>query len=553
MSEALPTVNIEKDAIHSNVPHWRWILPLAGLLMALSFPNELLPALARFVGWWPWLAGGLAWCGEHPSPVCAWVAITPLLWFAHKLPVRQALRGAFLFGIVWQLCSVTWVRLFGDGGLMFLPWVLLAGYMALLPWLAVLIARAPRLPARLFPLAFAVIWSALEWLRGQGIFGFAWTELGATQVEGPAAFVAALGGVSLLTFLMLWLVGEVIRYWRTPQSPWMLVAASLCFVLCTQLGLWQSRIAVTRWQASKSGQTVTLVQPNLLMDLSPAVFHHPPTENEAYNRLRTLIEISERDNIPDTKRLIIWPESALLNDPAGNVIGGLTNQQIISPGALQANSYILVGAPHIFWQADSPKPVFRNGAHLFAPDGQIVAEYDKIHLVPFGEYVPGRAIISKMFTVRPNDITSGPGHNTVNETGHSFGTAICFESTFSDISREYANKGARMLVVITNDAWFQRTNAVRIHFNHARFRAIETGLPVSRVASCGVSAFIAPNGQVVSGEIPIYTEGTRTAFIPDGTPGTAFTAVGWLFGPLCVLLMLLYIGMWGWQRIRANT
>lgn len=553
MSEALPMANVDKEPNHEPERRWRWVLPLAGLLLALAFPNELLPGLAHLFAWSPPVAAGLTWWGDHPSPLLAWVAIFPLLWYAHKLPVRQALRGAFLFGFVWQFCSVAWLRLFGEGVLMLLPWVLLALFMALLPWITVLIARAPRLPARLFPLVFAVIWTGLEWLRGQGMFGFAWTELGTTQVEGPLAFVAALGGVPLISFLMLWLLGEAINYWRVTQKPWLLAAAALAFLLCSQLGAWQIRMAVARWQGEKSGQTVTLVQPSLLKDLSPDVFRHPIPDVEAYRRLLTLVEMSQRDATPGQQRLIIWPESALLSDPASVVFNGITNQQIIGQTARVTDSYLLVGAPHIFWQPGSSPPIRRNGAFLFAPAGRIVAEYDKIHLVPFGEYVPGRAVISKLFTVRPNDITSGPEHKIINDTGHPFGTAICFESTFSDISREYASKGARMLVIITNDAWFQRTNAVRLHFNHARFRAIENGLPVARTASCGISAFIAPDGRILGDEIPVYATGTRTAFIPDGTPGTLFTRVGWMFGPLCALLMLLYIGVWGWQRMRGHS
>jgi len=178
-----------------------------------------------------------------------------------------------------------------------------------------------------------------------------------------------------------------------------------------------------------------------------------------------------------------------------------------------------------------------NTGFLFNPMGRIVERYDKIHLVPFGEFVPFRPLVAKYYTVRNYDLIPGAARKTLRETGVPLGVGICFESTFPAFSRQYARQGAGLLVFITNDAWFHLTAAGRQPFNHARFRALETGLPVARSASTGISGFIAPDGRILA-EIPTNREGTRTRDLPAGVPGTLNTAAGWLFGPACFILTL---------------
>jgi apolipoprotein N-acyltransferase len=178
-----------------------------------------------------------------------------------------------------------------------------------------------------------------------------------------------------------------------------------------------------------------------------------------------------------------------------------------------------------------------------------MGRYDKIHLVPFGEFVPFRPLVNALRKiglvpdVRDDDLQRGNGWHPLQFGAHRLGVGICFESTFASIARAYAAQGANYLIYITNDAWFQQTAAVRQHFNHARFRALETGLPVVRVASTGISGFIAPDGRILA-EIPTYVAGTCRMDIPEGTPGTVYTRGGWLFAPLCLLAALL-LAAWG--------
>ena len=495
------------------------VMPVAGLLLSLAFPSELLP-------------GAL---GDHPSFLLGWLAIAPLLWAVQALPPRQARWAAYLFGLGWYLGVVSWLRLFG-----YLPWALVAAYLALTPWLATVLSAWMPGRGRWTPLTFALAFTGLEWVRGQGMFGFAWAEVGASQVDGLPARIAALGGIPLITLLMLWSIGALVQRLRDRQAPrWMLPASLLALIVCLLAGSWQVHQAVTRWQHAGSGQYVSVVQPNLLRDLTPEALTVGISDEERERRLRVMLGQSydacfalaklqaanrNRPAAKDAPHLILWPESALadpLDDPTQLPARTIPDMCRIT------RSFLLTGGPNGFC----------NAAQLVTPDGALGECYAKMHLVPFGEFVPLRELVTRYYTVRPIDIQPGRSRQPLIGTGHPFGVGICFESTFAEIARESARQGAHLLVYITNDAWFHQTAAGRQHYNQARFRALETGLPVARAASTGISGFIAPDGGSRD-EIPTYQPGTRTRFIPDGTPGTLTTAIGWIFGPLCLLLAL---------------
>jgi len=502
-----------------------WLMPLGGLLLALSFPNDIIP-------------GPL---GDRPPAWLAWLALLPLMWGVLTLPAKAARRGAWLYAAAFYLGTLSWMRLFGV-----VPWVLLAGYLSLTPWLALHLAQ--RMPERrwLLPLGFALAWSGLEWLRGQGLFGFHWSEVGASQVDGFSAHLAAIGGVPLLSFLLLWVTGTVM--WQMvdrPPSRRVLVIALTVLVICLCAGEWQTHATQARWQRQPATLHLSLVQPNSLRGLTPEDLLVPNTpeeierwERKVQARVDALTTLSyqaaaarhreaQTDHEP---HLLIWPESALPDPP-------LQHFEISTLG-WRTGSEILVGAPCLDYLPNGNEECLRNAAYLMSPGGGILARYDKMHLVPFGEFVPLRSFVSKYYIVRPDDIRPGEKRATIPLGSHRVGVAICFESTFPSIAREYARLGAQALVIITNDAWFHQTCAVRQHLNHARFRAIETGLPVARVAGTGISAFIAPDGRLLDA-IPTYTAGTRTRSIPPGVPGTVYSRIGWLFGPFCLGMSLV--------------
>lgn len=474
----------------------------AGLLLSLAFPNEIIP-------------GRL---GDRPPAAFGWLALLPVMLMVLRLPSRQARWGVCCYGLGFSLGVLSWMRLFG-----YLPWVLVALYLALIPWLALVLVQRMRLPTWLAPLGLALAWTGLEWLRGLGLFGFAWGEVGMSQVEGVTAFLAALGGVPLITFLMLWVTGTVVAHVTIPATPRWLLPAALGVLGVLLLGGW---LQVRTPRATPHRVQLTVVQPNTLRGLTPAALVTPITWQEYQRRRQVLFTLSRQTSAPGTPGLTIWPESALADPPDWEV----------SEVARTANRYLLLGAPYVQYRRDTGALAARyNAVYLLDPQGAEHGRYAKMHLVPFGEFVPLRSLVARYYTVRGDDIRPGASRRTLAVADVPVGVGICFESTFSGIARAYAGQGAQLLVFVTNDAWFHRTNAVRQHFNHARFRAIETGLPVARAAGTGISGFIARDGRILA-EIPTYTSGTRTRTLATGRPGTCYTAFGWLFGPLCLLV-----------------
>lgn len=503
----------------------RWFIPpVGGFVLSLAFPNEVIP------GRW----------GDHPPALLAWLAIIPLLWIVQTYTARAARVAGYVYACVFFAAALSWMRLFGV-----LPWLMLAGALALFAWLAVWMAQRLALPPWLFPLGFALCWTGLEWLRSQSIFGFSWAEIGASQVDGVTAAMASLGSVYLISFIMLWSVGTLLRWRQVRQAPrWYLPVLAGVVALCLAGGWWQTRLTTARWLASPRTQTFALVQPSLQRGLTPEALVNAPSVEELLRREAVMCALSRQSVAqcpPVEHPLIIWAESAVGYPPY--------TTGIISMGR-ETRSHLLIGA------VSFPPPVFapRNSAYLVGPSGTDEGRYDKIHLVPFGEFVPLRKLVTRFYTVRDNDLTRGDGWKVMEVERHRFGLAICFESIFPSIARAYARQGAHYLIYITNDAWFHRTSAVRQHFNHARFRALETGLPVIRTASTGISGFIAPNGRIIS-EIPTYAAGTRTRRIAEGTAGTVYTRVGWLFAPCCCFaaLALLMLGLVISWRQRNQT
>jgi apolipoprotein N-acyltransferase len=348
---------------------------------------------------------------------------------------------------------------------------------------------------------------------------------------------------------MLWLTGAVmLRVVDRASSRLMPVAAVVALVLAAALGVWQVGQTRGRW-AAQPAMTVSVVQPSVLIGLTPEALVQGPSEGEVAEREQVLADLTRRaanaPSVPGAPHIIVWPESALER-------GSPEYRPDITRVASTPKTFLVAGGRHyVHSPASEGGFQARNGAFLFGPDGRQRDVYDKMHLVPFGEYVPLRPLVQRFFTVRSRDVVPGPTRRTLEADGRRLGVAICFESTFPAIARAYARSGAEVLVVMTNDAWFQRTSAVPQHFNHSRFRAIETGLPVARAASSGISGVIAPNGQVLA-EIPVYQRGVRTLDLREGVPGTLNTAGGWLFGPGCLLAAVVLM-VWGWRRREAST
>jgi apolipoprotein N-acyltransferase len=506
-----------------------WVILLmlvSGLVLALAFPHTL----------WP---GSLA---DRPPAWIAWLALAPLLWGVLGLPPRPALWGFWAATVLWYGLTLSWLRLFGA-----LPWLLLVASLSLTPTLAAVLVRTLPFPAWSHPWVFGILWAAGEWVRGQGLLGFAWAELGASQLDGPLAPVIAVGGLPLLTLLLLGVIGTGVQWVRRVPLPRGIGVGTLVLLVgAALLGHHAVRAAVQRWHRQARAVTVTLVQPSLQRGLSPRALRTPQSLEQMQQRQQVALTLSRaalrRHPAPSTAPpLVVWSESSLPFQPTTPEIAEFCRRDGV---------FLLLGAP--YYEAHATDGVFSyrpfNAAYLLTPGGR-QERYAKVHLVPFGEFVPLRSFVERYYTVRANDLVPGAGWRPLRSAGIPIGVGICFESTFTDIARRYAAQDCGLLAFITNDAWFHQTAAVRQHYHQARCRALETGLPVVRVASTGISGIISPSGRSLT-EIPVYARGTRTLRLARGVAGTPYTRGGWLCGPALLALAGVLL-VWG-VRLRRR-
>jgi apolipoprotein N-acyltransferase len=185
---------------------------------------------------------------------------------------------------------------------------------------------------------------------------------------------------------------------------------------------------------------------------------------------------------------------------------------------------------------------YYNSAYLLDPDGNILGRYDKVHLVPYGEYIPLKRFFPFLgkITEAVGNFVPGQKGQVLSWEGKNVGILICFEIIFPELSRAMALNGAQILVNMTNDAWFGRSSAPYQHLSMAVFRAVETRRALARSANTGISAFIDPSGRIMD-QTPLYEEAARTQALPLMTENTFYTRYGDIFAVSCVAVSVVAV------------
>jgi len=416
-----------------------------------------------------------------------------------------------------------WILLFGE-----LAWgaltVVLAAYAGAFGLVAPMLWRGER-PVRSM-VALAALWTILEWVRGMWpVGGFTWGQLGSTQTGNrfllPLASVAGVWGLSFVVLLVVGLLVVAAERSRTrPASAVTLVAASLGLVLGPAL------IPVPR----PDGPSLDVAA--IQVDVREARGLDPLAEDRRVAEMN--IALHER-LVGDPPDLAVWGESSL--DPGAN----LPDFRPLVQNAIRD-----VGAPTLAGAVvRTLGGRYYNEGLLFDGDGRIVGEYRKVHLVPFGEYVPFRGALDWITALQqiPYDVTPGERAQTLSFHGVTFGDVICFENSFPSMDRGLVAAGAEFLVVTTNNASYGFTAASRQHLVMSRLRAVENGRWVVHAAVSGISAFVDPEGRVVAltglfepailrHDIEISNRKTLYTRLGDWVPWTAMVlAAGWLVVP----------------------
>ncbi|MFQ5847469.1 MAG: apolipoprotein N-acyltransferase [Candidatus Methylomirabilales bacterium] len=483
---------------------------LSGALLALSFP--------RF----------------DVAPL-AFGALVPLLVGLEGVPALQGTYLGIIAGLVFSLISIPWVvhTMTTYGGLP-LPLSLLL-LLALSLYLALYVGAfacgVTRLASRGtfgYLVGAAALWVGLEYLRTFLLTGFPWNLLGYTQYRNLSVIqIASLTGVYGISFLLVLANAAIALACLSLRRGDRWALAPVCGVGLLLMGtVLMGRGRIVSAETGRREIRVSVVQGNI----EQSVKWDPGFGTRTIAIYRRLT----RQAAPGSE-LIVWPETAVPFFLRG---GGASSQRVLAI-AREVQSPLLVGSPD---RVIDIAPRYYNSAFLISPRGKIVQKYDKIHLVPFGEYVPLQSLLFFVHKVAAGigDFRAGEAFTVFETPQGRFGVLICFEAIFPDQVRRYVLAGADFLVNITNDAWFGDSSAPYQHLSMAALRAVENGVYLVRAANTGISALIAPTGQIVK-QSDLFVEAVLRGRVVPRSGGTFYTRYGDLFAWGSGLVGLLFL------------
>jgi apolipoprotein N-acyltransferase len=552
--------------------------------------------------WKPWAAAGLsAGLLELPFPlagpmppwrsVFAWFALVPLLWALlsdspakERHPLRRSFFIAYLCGFLWYLGNCYWIRdtmsHYGDMPTL-APTLLLVGfslvlglYFGLFGLGLVLVRRATgstRIALALAPF----LWAGLE-LAAARITSVPWDQLGYSQVDNTLVNqLAPWTGVYGISFILVavnaLLAGGLLlgREIKNPLSgQWAYTACGAVLLISGFTGVF---VAPLR-QAPTA--TAVLIQPNL--DVGSANNWQGPDWDRhiaeftrlAGEQCKTYIAGIPQTGAPTGEiicppyptypDLVAWPES-----PAPYFGSEPRFKQAMQAVATANHAPLVVGGVGIEFGHGVDAMLrldggarFYNSAFIIGPDGNPVGRYDKIHLVPFGEYIPFQNLLTfaHKLTGRVGLFDRGTERDafllpTQSGGSHRYGVFICYEAVFADEVRQFARHGAEVFVNISDDGWYGDTSAPWQHLNMARMRAIENRRWLLRDTNSGVTAAIDPYGRVRQSIVRHQTDALPAEFAFRNDI-TFYTAHGDVFAWLCAILS---IGVVGWSIMRSGA
>jgi len=464
----------------------------------------------------------------------AWGALIPLLLMVARRPrpVPCFCLG-WLFGSVFFYGSCYWVTysIVHFGG--FSPWI---AYPLLIPgalvlgifhgtFTALLALAIKRWGAAALFLA-PIFWASLEWARLGGT-GQLWNAIGYSQAFHPQLIhTAKWGGVYAVGFLIT-LVNAALAYAVLKRNRNAVSVSVLAILL-----LCVAPIAITAVGRLESGTTeaiVIAIQPNVPMDLIKSTAEMEQLRLRHFEMSEAALRNLPEDQVP---RLIIWPESPM------NFTYGTDSQfrERLTQFAKEHNASILLNSQEV-----APNDGIYNSALLINEQGRLVAQYDKIRLLPFGEYVPLPQWLPGAGLIRGivGDFTPGANYRLMPVGNMRAGVFICIESAYPSIAREFTSEGADVLINISNDGYLGPTAVMHQHLANAVFRAVENDRRLLRVTNTGISAFITPGGQVKDTTGSFQQEVRTWTITRAGSPPSFYAKHGDLFATACGVLSVV--------------
>ncbi len=477
-------------------------------------------------------------------PYLAWVALVPLLISLKEQTVTKGFWLGGIAGLFYFTGTVHWVtnsvHFYGNIPLVpaSLITLLLCVYLALYPALfaAASVSLRKDHPA-LFFIAAPALWTALELARTYVFSGFPWSLLGYSQYTVlPVIQVADITGVYGVSFLLVLVNAATAEFIADRKNYPAVIAVVLAVSLVLGYGFTKLHAPET-----SGGITISVVQGNIEQDKK----WDPAYQAETIAVYKRLTRVALEKH-PD---LVIWPETAVPFYFNGEQQSDRMLTADLISFVKQNRVPLLFGSP-TYERQPNRRIVGRNSAFLLSADGRVDATYHKIHLVPFGEYVPLKSVlffVEKMVQAI-GDFQAGDDYTVMTvpyggadkQRETKLSTVICYEIIFPDLVRRFVNSGATIMTTVTNDAWFGRTAAPYQHFSMAVLRAVENRVPIARAANTGISGFIDSRGRILETSA-IFTEAELTRKLVPGTERTFYTKYGDLFSYACVIFTLILL------------
>ncbi|MDD4980214.1 MAG: apolipoprotein N-acyltransferase [Candidatus Omnitrophica bacterium] len=457
----------------------------------------------------------------------AWFGFVPLFFAIQGKSKTKAFLLAYLTGFIFWLGIIYWLIHVTFSGMF-----VLALYLALYFGIFGLIISTYNLQLTTYSFFFIPsAWVLLEYARSHLFTGFPWVLLGYSQyLNLPVVQIADITGAWGVSFLVM-LVNVAIylaisRLSLVVSEKKKYLVPILCIIV--SLGYGYYRLNQRPTTNDQRPIKISVIQGDIPQELK----WDSRLSNYIINKYWDISFAAAREK-PD---LIIWPEAALPVIVEEEPFYYERAKDL----AKEINTPLLLGA--VTFRDNS----YYNSALLLSKEGELLTRYDKLHLVPFGEYIPLKKTLRFLETIVPiGDFTPGREYTVFNLPA-KFSVLICFEDLFPEISREFIKRGAVFLVNITNDAWFKKTTAPYQHLQASVFRAVENRVFLVRSANTGVSGFIAPTGKIVSlladkAGNNIFVPGYKSSEISISGCGLSFySRYGDIFIAACFFFFVLY-------------
>jgi len=466
----------------------------------------------------------------------AWVALVPFFYALRGKTVWQGAATGFFIGMLFHVGLLYWIVyvIVAYGNLPYAAGIilmlLLAAYLSI--YFALFAAALVHLENTGVPLILSApaLWVLLEFTKSHLFTGFPWENLAYSQyLYQPIIQIADIGGGYGISFVIVLInvIGyDLITIRRAKKRVYLEVALGIAMMASLYFyGVLREK-QVDEAMIKAPTLPISLVQGNIDQSLKWSA----PYQKETIAIYQALSLSTSQGS---SSGMVIWPETAV---PFYFQDVDDMQRRIISL-ALQTGNWFLFGSPS--YRDDQGHLSFLNTAFLLSPDGNMVAQYDKVHLVPYGEYVPLRRFfpfIGKL-VAGVGDFKPGEGFFPIRAGPQKIGVLICYEGILPEAGRTYKRRGAELLVNITNDAWFGKTSAPYQHLSMTVFRAVENRLFLARAANTGISAIVNPVGQILQ-QSSIFERTILQGEIKFLKIPTLYAKYGDMFVYICFIYLL---------------